>query len=44
MSPGYFEASKTVEQRVWEIAYNAELILEMPGIANKIYDYAGRGW
>ncbi|MCG7628973.1 ribonucleoside-diphosphate reductase subunit alpha [Epibacterium sp. MM17-32] len=40
---GYLEG-QTTEERFWDIAMNAELILEIPGFAKKFYDYAGRGW
>lgn len=40
---GYLEG-QTTEERFWDIAMNAELILEIPGFAKKFYDYASRGW
>ena len=41
---GYLADGQTTEQRCWEIAQTAELILEMPGFAKKFYDYVSRGW
>lgn len=44
MERGYLQNGETVEERCWDIAYTAELILEMPGYAKKLYDYLSRGW
>jgi len=41
---GYLAEGQTTEQRFWEMAQTAELILESPGFARKFYDYASRGW
>lgn len=41
---GYLADGQTTEERCWEIAQTAELILEIPGFAGKFYDYVSRGW
>jgi len=44
LSRGYIDGNMTAEERVREIAKEAELILEMEGFADKFYHYMSRGF
>lgn len=44
LSRGYIDGNMTVEERVREIAKEAERILEMEGFADKFYHYMSRGF
>ena len=44
LSRGYIDGNMTVEERVREIAKEAERILEMEGFADKFYNYMSRGF
>jgi ribonucleoside-diphosphate reductase alpha chain len=44
LSRGYISADQTAEERLWEIAQEAERILMLRGFADKFYDYLGRGY
>ncbi|ASV44443.1 rNDP reductase alpha subunit-like protein [Salicola phage SCTP-2] len=44
LSAGYLTGDETAEQRIWDIAVNAENILNIDGFAEKFYDYMSRGW
>lgn len=41
---GYLKENQTPQERVREIANNAERILDIPGFADKFEDYMSRGW
>jgi ribonucleoside-diphosphate reductase alpha chain len=44
MSRGYLAEGETVEERSWEIAKEAERILELPGFAEKFFGYLSKGY
>jgi ribonucleoside-diphosphate reductase alpha chain len=44
LSRGYIDGNMTVEERVREIAKEAERILDMEGFADKFYHYMSRGY
>lgn len=44
LSRGYIDGNMTVEERVREIAKEAERILDLPGFADKFYHYMSRGY
>lgn len=44
LSRGYIDGNMTVEERVREIAKEAERILDMDGFADKFYHYMSRGF
>src|SRR5690625_835258 len=44
LESGYLEEGVTPEQRIREIADNAEKILGIEGFADKFYDYMGKGY
>jgi ribonucleoside-diphosphate reductase alpha chain len=44
LSRGYIDGNMTVEERVREIAKEAERILDMEGFADKFYHYMSRGF
>lgn len=44
MSRGYTLEGQTPEERVRQIADYAEKLLKRPGYADKLYDYASKGW
>jgi ribonucleoside-diphosphate reductase alpha chain len=44
LSRGYIDGNMTVEERVREIAKEAERILELEGFADKFYHYMSRGY
>ena len=44
LSRGYIDGNMTVEERVREIAKEAERILDHEGFADKFYDYMSRGY
>ena len=44
LSRGYIDGNMTVEERVREIAKEAERILDIEGFGDKFYDYMSRGY
>jgi ribonucleoside-diphosphate reductase alpha chain len=44
LSRGYLREGVSAEERIREIAEKAESILSLPGFADKLEDYASRGW
>lgn len=44
LNAGYLTGDQTAEERVREIADNAEKILGIPGYSDKFYDYMSRGF
>lgn len=44
LSNGYLQEGVSPEERILEIAKNAEKILNKPGFADKFYDYMARGF
>lgn len=44
LAAGYLTEGATPEERIWEIAQHAEYLLQMPGFADKFYDYMSRGF
>lgn len=44
LSRGYLDEGQSAEDRIREIADTAERFLDVPGFADKFYDYMGRGF
>ena len=44
LSRGYINENIPAEQRIYDIATTAEQYLDIPGFADKFFDYMGRGW
>jgi ribonucleoside-diphosphate reductase alpha chain len=44
MARGYLQEGQSVEEKARRIAETAEQILDIPGFADKFYDYLSRGW
>lgn len=44
LAKGYLQGDLTPEERILQIAQNAEKILQKPGFAEKFYDYMARGF
>jgi ribonucleoside-diphosphate reductase alpha chain len=44
LASGYLTGDTTPEERIREIAYNAEKILKRPGFADKFYGYMAEGY
>lgn len=44
LAGGYLLEGQTAQERIRDISNHAERILNIPGFADKFYDYMGRGW